>query len=177
MYTQNIEQKQKMANIKERQTCHAGLSHADVSCWLHDADSECILASLLCVCVYVCTRCQLFGGWYCRNTSFIVLCKFSMVDLLAGEYSQHLCITSYLYSTKGLEKKTEGGVAIMTHLSPPPSPCLSSPSHGLWAKHRLLKSLSLSEKLRQFQSVHTVVGYPSKVKDLPAHHTKGPLWE
>ena len=43
-----------MANIKERQTCHAGLSHADVSCWLHDADSECILASLLCVCVCVC---------------------------------------------------------------------------------------------------------------------------
>ena len=25
----------------------------DVSCWLHDADSECILASLLCVCVCV----------------------------------------------------------------------------------------------------------------------------
>ena len=85
------------------------------------------IAVCVCVCVYVCMRCQLFGGWYCRNTSFIVLCKFSMVDLLVGEYSQHLCITSYLYSTRELEKKTEGRVAIMTHLSPPPSPTCPTP--------------------------------------------------
>lgn len=152
--------------------------------WMH--------ASFIAVWVYVRVHCQLFGGWYCRNTSFTVLCKFSMVGLLVGEYSQHFCITSYLYSMRGLENRG-GGVAIMTHLSPPPSPiphlphphpplappsslCLPCSSHWLWAKHWLLKSLSLSEKLRQFQSIHTVVGYPTKVKDLPAHHTKGPLW-
>ena len=48
-------------------------------------------------------------------------------------------------------------------------------SHGLWTEYRLLQALSLFEKLRQFQGVHAMIGYPPKVEYLPAHHTKGPL--